>query len=77
MAAASGDGFAPQAFPGIASARLKMEISPMGKVIVPATIENLDDVFEAEKGSPRASTSLLSQPQIVSLDLPQAALAAG
>ncbi|HUY35951.1 MAG TPA: aspartyl protease family protein [Pirellulales bacterium] len=28
-----------------------MEISLMGKVMVPATIENLDDVFDFEKGS--------------------------
>ena len=28
-----------------------MEISLMGKVIVPATIENLDDVFDVEKGA--------------------------
>lgn len=28
-----------------------MQISSMGKVIVPATIENLDDVFDVEKGA--------------------------
>ena len=47
-----------------------MEISLMGKVIVAATIENLDDVFNSEKGS-------LEADRVRRLDVPDALVDTG